>query len=122
MKTPTLEMILSTDGFVADPGLVTIAERKTEKLHRHAWPRMGLVRVHIKRETPRSAPAGFAVRITARRAGAECAVHGSATEPQPAIDAAFRRLERLISDVSGDRKSHRRHPHAVELPAVFPKA
>ena len=120
--TPTApEMILFADGFTAGPELVSVAEAKAAKLHRHAHPRIGSIRVRVTRETPHSEAPHFSVCLTARRSGAECVVHSVATEPEPAVDEAFHKLERLIANVSGERRAERRHPHGIEFAIALPK-
>jgi ribosome-associated translation inhibitor RaiA len=115
------EFNFSADGFVASADLTAVAELKAAKLRRHAHPPIGSIRVRVARETPHSGAPRFLVYATAHRPGADCIVHSAADEPLPALDAAFRKLERAVAGVAGEMKSERRHPHAVELVADLPK-
>lgn len=113
------EMILFTDGFSAGPELVATAEEKAAKLHRYTHTRVGAVRVRVTRETPHSTAPRFSVCVSTRRTGAECVVHSIGAEPEPAVDEAFHKLERLITNVSGERRAVRRHPRGAGLGIAF---
>src|SRR5687767_12883809 len=59
MNSPTSRLILTSEGFSPRPEDRTHADEKAAKVLRHTNPRVDLIRLHLKRETPHSAPARF---------------------------------------------------------------
>jgi ribosome-associated translation inhibitor RaiA len=115
MNTNPPSLILSTAGFANRADLAAHVTEKMAKLLRHVYPQVGLVRVHVKRETPHSCPPYFAVRAIVETAGPDYLVHAEASEPATAIDTAFDKLERAATAAARARKHRQRHAAAVEL-------
>lgn len=115
MNTPTSRLILTSEGFSPREEDRTHADEKAAKVLRHTTPRVDLVRLHLKRETPHSAPVRFTARATAEHAGPDHVIHAEADEPATAINTAFAKLERVLSSVAGLRKHER---HVDPAPAV----
>lgn len=108
-------VILLAEGFTVRPALAAHAEARAVKLRRHESPRVGQVRVHIRREKSRNGPARFAVSATGETRGLDFVAHSSAARPEIAINAAFATLERAVAGAAGLRKV-RRHRDAAILP------
>lgn len=117
MNTNSTPLIFSTEGFANRTDLAVHAEEKTAKLLRHAHPHVGLVRVHVKRETPHSRPPSFAVRAIAETAGPDYVAHSESTEPTTAINAVFSKLERSVAAAARARKHRQRHTAPVGFDA-----
>jgi ribosomal subunit interface protein len=113
MNTTRPSLIVSTEGFANRAHLTWYTEEKMAKLLRHAHPYVGLVRVHVKRETPHSHPPYFAVRAIVQTAGPDHLAHAEATEPATAINAAFDKLERRVTAAARERKRRQRHAAPV---------
>jgi ribosome-associated translation inhibitor RaiA len=114
--------ILSAEGFSARIELTAHVEAKAAKLRRHEFPRIGHVRIHVRRETPQNDAPRFTVSATAESRGADFVAHGFGGIPESAINTAFDKLERAVAAAAGERKHDLRHPHAIELPTALPKA
>ena len=108
-------VILLAEGFVVRPALAAHAEVRALKLRRHESPRVGQVRIHIRREKSRTGPARFAGSATGETRGLDFVAHSSAARPETAINAAFATLERAVAGAAGLRKV-RRHREAAILP------
>jgi hypothetical protein len=121
-NSPQPEIIFSAEGFTAGAGLLAHADEKARKLHRHIHPRVGAVRIRVVWEEPHFSAPRFTVCVHTHRAGADCVVHSIGVRPEPAIDAAFRKLERVLASLTGEKESNRRHPHPVEFAVSLPKA
>jgi ribosome-associated translation inhibitor RaiA len=117
MNTNPPSLILSTAGFTNRAELVDHVTDKLSKLLRHAHPQAGLVRVHVKRETPHSCPPYFAVRAIVETAGPDYLAHSEATEPATAVDEAFDKLERSMAAAARARKHRQRHAASVKMGA-----
>jgi len=113
MNTTSPDLIFSTEGFTNRADLAAHAEEKAKKLRRRLHPRIDLVRVHIKHESPHSSPAHFAVRATAVTAGPDLVAHAESTEPTAALNAAFEKLERALAASAGALR-HARHKQSVK--------
>ena len=122
MTTTPPQVLFTTEGFPARPELNAFAADKAAKLLRHSHPRVNLVRLHLKRETPHRGAAIFCARATIEQAGPDHVVHATATEPETAIKSAVDKLERALTTSAGARKHQQHHPHAVDLGATLPKA
>jgi ribosome-associated translation inhibitor RaiA len=117
MNTNRSSMTLSTAGFTNRADLAAHVNEKVTKLLRHVHPQTGLVRVHVKRETPHSRPPYFAVRAIVEIAGPDYFAHSEATEPAAAIDAAFDKLERSATAAARARKHWQRHARLIGVDA-----
>ncbi len=109
-------VVFSADGFTARPDIVADAEARAVALHRHGFLRMGTVRVRISRESPHIGPAHFLATVIAHGITGECVAHGSATEPIPAIDEAFRKLERALAAAHDKTIGMHHHPGSRRSP------
>lgn len=114
MNTPAQALIFSTDGFAHRADLAARAEAKAVKLSRHAHPHVGLVRLHVKRETPHAGAPYFAVRATAEAAGPDYVAHTKSAEPLTAINAAFDQLERAATKAARAWKNRQRAGSLME--------
>jgi|GEM_PF-3355216 len=121
MNTSPQKIIVTTEGFPIRPELTAHAEEKGAKLLRHTHPRVNVVRLHIKRETPHVGPISFSVRATAEHNGPAAVVHAEAPQPEAALRSAIDKLERALTTTAGARKHEQHHPHAVDLSANLPK-
>jgi ribosome-associated translation inhibitor RaiA len=117
MNTNPPSLILSTAGFANRADLTTHVNEKLAKLLRHVHPQMGLMRVHVKRETPHSRPPYFSVRAIVETAGPDFLALSAATEPVTAIDTAFDQLERSVTAAARARKHWQRHARLVGMGA-----
>jgi len=108
MNTTPTRLILTCEGFSPKDEIRAHADEKAAKILRHETPRVDLVRLHLKREAPHSAPVRFSARATAEHAGPDHVIHAEAEEPATAITTAFAKLERVLSSAAGVRK-HERH-------------
>jgi ribosome-associated translation inhibitor RaiA len=117
MNTNPPSLILSTAGFANRADFTTHVNEKVTKLLRHVHPQLGLVRVHVKRETPHSRPAYFAARAIVETAGPDYLAHAEAAEPETAIDVAFDKLERAVTAAVRARKHQQKHDSPVALGA-----
>jgi ribosome-associated translation inhibitor RaiA len=114
--------ILSAEGFTARVELTAHVEAKAAKLRRHESPRIGHVRIHVRRDTPQYDAARYTVSATAETRGPDFVVHASGGIPESAISTAFDKLERAVTAAAGERKHKLHHPHAIEIPTALPKA
>ena len=123
------QVILSAEGFSSSAELMAHAEVKAAKLRRHAMPRVGHVRLHLRRETPhrlalrretphRLAPR-FTVAATAETRGMDFVAHAVAAEPEAAINAVVGKLERAVTEAAGVRKHNR---HCAPVIDIFSRA
>jgi len=112
------KVILSAEGFSAHAALIAHAEAKAAKLRRHESPRVGHVRIHIRRETLRDAPARFTVAATGETRGMDFVAHSASAEPETAINAAFGKLERAVTAAAGVRKHSR---HCAPVAEIYPQ-
>jgi ribosome-associated translation inhibitor RaiA len=110
--------ILYTEGFHARDELRMRVDMKAAKLRRHEHPRVGHVRIHIRRETPHS-DARFSVSAIAELRGILFNAHGLGGTPESAINTAFDKLERAVAEAAGARKRKLRHARAVEFSTLF---
>lgn len=110
--------ILSAEGFSARPELTAHAEAKAAKLRRHANPRIGHVRIHVRLETPREGAQRFNVSATAETRGLDFVAHGFGAVPESAINEAFVKLERSATAAAGVRKHQLHRPGVAEIAAV----
>lgn len=108
MNPTNPKVILLAEGFTVRPAVTTLAETKATKLRRHEVPRVGTVRIHIRREKPRNGVPRFAVSATGETRGLDFVAHSSGATPETAINAAFTTLERAVSAAAGVRKTKRR--------------
>ena len=115
MNPNSEDLIFSTEGFANRADLAAHTEEKVAKLLRHAHPHVGLVRVHVKRETPHSHPPCFVVRAIAETAGPDYLAHSEAIEPVTAINTAFDKLERLVTASARARKHWQRRSVPMAL-------
>lgn len=115
MNPTNPKVILLAEGFTARPAVTTLAENKATKLRRHESPRVGVVRIHIRREKPRNGEPRFAVSATGETRGLDFVAHSSGATPETAINAAFTTLERAVSGAAGVRKT-KRHREAPVVP------
>ncbi|HEX2855331.1 MAG TPA: HPF/RaiA family ribosome-associated protein [Opitutaceae bacterium] len=122
MNTSSPKILLSTEGFLTSLDLIDYADGKAAKLLRHEHPRVHLVRLHLKRETPHSGAPHFSARATAEHAGPDHVVHASGSHPEAAINAAVDKLERALTGAAGAARHLKHHPHPVELAVDLPKA
>lgn len=113
MNNPTSRLILTSEGFSPREEDRAHADEKAAKVLRHVNPRVDLVRLHLKRETPHSAPVRFTARATAEHAGPDHVIHAEADEPSTAINTAFAKLERVLTAAAGVRK-HDRHADSAD--------
>jgi len=114
MKTTSPNLIFSTEGLTNRADMADHAEDKAKKLRRRLHPRIDLVRVHIKHESPHSSPAHFAVRATAVTKGPDLMVaHAESNEPVAALNAAFEKLERALAASAGALR-HSRHQQSIK--------
>jgi ribosome-associated translation inhibitor RaiA len=118
MNTPARTLILSTDGFAHRADLATHAEAKAMKLSRHAHPHVGLVRLHVKRETPHAGAPYFSTRATAEAAGPDYVAHARSPEPITAINAAFDQLERAATKAARAWRTRKRAGSLLEAGAA----
>lgn len=114
MNPPAQNLIFTTAGIALRGDLVAHAEEKTAKLRRHLHPHIGLVRVHLKHETPHSSAPYFAVRANAETAGPDFVTHARASEPITAINLTFDKLERLATAVAQARQHRERRAASLE--------
>jgi ribosome-associated translation inhibitor RaiA len=122
MTTTPPQVLFTTEGFPVRPELNAFAADKTAKLLRHTHPRVNVVRLHLKRETPHRGAAFFSARASTEQAGPDHVVHATSTEPETAIKSAVDKLERALATSTGARKHQQHHPRAVDLGAALPKA
>lgn len=102
------QLILTADGFTLRPELSALAHEKAAKILRHEHPRVHLVRAHVKHEVQGGGNTRFTVRATAEHAGPDHVVHGFASEPGTALNTAFSKLERELSEAAASRKRAQR--------------
>jgi ribosome-associated translation inhibitor RaiA len=112
--------ILYTEGFHARFELNAHVDAKAAKLRRHEHPRIGHVRIHIRRETPHSDAPRFSVSASAESRGADFIAHGTGGIPESAINTAFDKLERAVAAATGERKHNLRHSPPVEFSIALP--
>lgn len=122
MNTSTQKILLTTEGFLTSLDLIDHAGEKAAKLLRHEHPRVHLVRIHVKRETPHSGVPHFSARATAEHAGPDHVVHASGSQPEAAVNVAVDKLERAFLAAVGAARHHKHHPRPVELAVDLPKA
>lgn len=115
MNPTNPKVILLAEGFTVSPAVNTLAESKAAKLRRHESPRVGIVRIHVRREKPRNGVPRFAVSATGETRGLDFVAHSSGATPAIALNVAFATLERAVSGAAGVRKT-RRHREAAILP------
>jgi ribosome-associated translation inhibitor RaiA len=111
MNNSPSHVLLTTEGFAAPAELTDHAETKAAKLLRHAYPRVHLVRINVKLNTPHSGAPFFAARATAENEGPDHVVHAEAATPETAIKEVVDKLERALTASAGLRK-HRIHQGA----------
>ena len=114
MKTSPAHVLLTTEGFSPRDDLALLAEAKGAKILRHLNPRVHLVRVHVKRQAPRSGAPFFAARATAENEGPDHVTHAEGAEPATAVNQVIAKLERALAGTAGARK-HRWHEAAPAL-------
>ena len=114
--------ILCAEGFNARFELTAHVEAKAAKLRRHENPRIGHVRIHVKRETPHHDAPRFTVSATAESRGADFVAHGSGGIPESAISTAFDKLERAVAAAAGEWKHNLRHSAAIDFATALPNA
>lgn len=112
MNVTKPRVIVSTEGFSVRPDLILHVEAKAAKLRRHQVPRVGHVRIHVRRETPHAGAPVFAVSAAAETRGPDLVAHGSAAKPETAINAAFVKLERAAKAAAGVKKVGRHRADA----------
>ena len=122
MNVSPHDVLLTTEGFTAGPELTAHATSKAGKLFRHGEPRVNRVRLHLKRESPHSAPPYFAARAIAQNAGPDHVVHAEAAEPETALNAVVEKLERALTATARAHQHRQHHPHAIDLAGALPKA
>ncbi len=108
MTNSPSRVLLRTEGFALRDELTAHAEEKAGKLMRHSHPRVHLLRLNVKLETPHSGAPFFAVRAIAENEGPDHIVHAEGSEPESALNDAVHKLERALSGSAGERK-HRLH-------------
>lgn len=113
--------ILYTEGFHARFELNVLVDAKALKLRRHEYPRIGHVRIHIRRETPHSAAPRFCVSASAESRGPDFIAHGTGGIPESAINTAFDKLERAIAAAAGERKHDLRQAQPLAFADALPE-
>lgn len=108
-------VLVTTEGFSNRLELVDYAEERAAKLLRHARPRVDAVRVHVRRETPRSAGERFVARAICSHAGLDHIAHAGAPEPDTAIHDVLAKLERALASDGRALRRRERHAEVINL-------
>lgn len=114
MNASPSRILLHTDGFALRDELTAHAEAKAAKVLRHTHPRVHLVRVAVRLNTPHSGAPFFSARATAENEGPDHIVHADGVEPEVAINEVMRKLERALADSAGARKHRLHHPSPIK--------
>jgi ribosome-associated translation inhibitor RaiA len=115
MNSSNAKVLLLAEGFTVRPAVTALAEKKAAKLRRHEAPRVGNVRIHVRREKPRNGVPRFAVSATGETRGLDFVAHSSGATPETALNSAFATLERAVTAAAGVRKT-KRHREAPLIP------